>query len=169
MSLLTFAPSATVFIVSGYVVEGWNRISVTRNSPVYKQVKGIRGKNTRMRIPDTSAVISLEVQQTSALNEVFSVALNTDNFQRSVRLEILITNTTTSSLFRTGTAYITAYPEYAIENDLGVVKWQIACDECSLQLGGAKSATMGIIEGGVARLKGFTSDVSDQASGFLGS
>lgn len=164
MALSTYVPSETQCIISGYRVDGWNKIIITRNAPTYKQVRGIRGKNTRIRQFDSSASLSFEVPMTSVVNEVFNACVLQDLAERSVRLDITITNTTNSTIFRTGTAYVLAYPEYTFENDLSIVKWQLVCDESSFQIGGNKSATLGIVAGAVSQLKDFTGGLIDQAS-----
>lgn len=168
MSLMTFAPGATVCLISGYQLQGWNKISVVKNNPVYKQIRGIRSKNTRMRIPGDSAVITIDLYQTSDANDAFSACLQRDNLSRTVRLDITISNPTTRSTVGSVAAYVIGYPEYVIEGDLSVVRWQLACDECRVFIGGNKSAAMGMIEGGISKLKSFTSDVIGQAKDVVG-
>lgn len=165
MEVLTYVPSNISLLISGYRIEGWNRISIARNSPTFKQIRGIRGKNTRVRNKDTSATLTIETIQTGLVNEVLSMVLEADEVQGTARLEISLKDMTGTGFFSTTTGYITAYPEMSYSGDIGSVVWTIACDESLLHIGNAESAAVGIVNNGVSRLKGFVSNLYDQAVG----
>lgn len=166
MNIATFAPSLTTCIISGYILEGWNKISIARNTPVFRQIRGIRGKNTRVRNRDTSATITFEVYQSSMVNSVFSLCLEQDEISESVRLEIVLTNDSNDIQFSTTTAYVVGYPEVVIDDGLNVMRWQLACEESNLFAGGAIPATPGVVENGLSRLKDFVSSTVDSLDGF---
>lgn len=167
MTVSTHVPTATVCLISGYELEGWNRITVARNAPVFRQIRGIRGKNTRVNIKDTSAVITFDVYQTEVANSVFSTALRLDSTYRSIRFEITLKNSSTLSLFTTTNAYVLGYPELVMDGDLAVNRWQLACETSMLHVAGATSPTPGIVENGIAKLESFANNAMDAADRFL--
>lgn len=157
MEVLTYVPSNVALILSGSQVEGWNSISVVRSDPVFKQIKGIRGKNTRTRIKNSSATIVIETPQTELINEVLSMVLEADSVNGTARLEISLMESTGSSFFTTNTAYISQWPELKYSGELGVNVWTLTCEDSEIFIGSAKSAAIGFIDNSVARLKQFVS------------
>lgn len=165
MEVLTYVPSNISLLVSGYRIEGWNKISVSRNSQSFKQIRGIRGKNTRVRNRDTSATLVIETVQTELVNEVLSMVLEADEVQGTARLEITLTDMTGTGFFSTTTGYITGFPETGYAGDVASVVWTIACDDSMMHIGNAQSAAVGIVNDGVSRLKNFVSNIYDQVVG----
>ena len=157
MEVLTYVPSNVALILSGSQVEGWNSISVVRSDPVFKQIKGIRGKNTRTRIKNSSATIVIETPQTELINEVLSMVLEADSVNGTARLEISLMESTGSSFFTTSTAYIERHPELKYTNELGMNVWTLVCEESQMFVGSARNAAVGFIDNGMARLKQFVS------------
>lgn len=164
MEVLTYVPSNVVLILSGYELKGWNEIKITRNSPSFRQIRGIRGKNTRTRLKDSSATITIQTLQTELANEVFSLIHQSDIENGTCRLEITLRDMTSSSFFNTTTGYILSYPDMTNGQDISTVNWTIACDESQMQLGCAQNAAIGIVENGIARLKDFASNVVDSVN-----
>ena len=167
MDVLTYVPSNVVLLFSGLQIEGWNSIKVTRNSPVFKQIRGIRGKNTRTRMIDSSATLTIEVPQTELINEVLTKCLQADLETGTVRLDITLREITGTSFFTTSTGYLTAYPELTYSNGLAANTWVLSCDDSQFSVGCAKSAAVGIVQDGVSRLKDFVSSASDRLDGLL--
>lgn len=155
MEVLSYVPSNVVLLISGLQIQGWNNIRISRNTPAFRQIRGIRGKNTRTRIKDSSATLTIETPQTSLVNEVLSKCLEADLETGAVRLEITLKETTGTSFFSTTTAYITAYPELSYSNSISSNTWTLSCDESQVFIGCARSAAVGIVENGIARLKSF--------------
>lgn len=78
MEVLTFVPSNVVLLLTGYQIQGWDSIKIAENTPTFKQIRGIRGKNTRTRIIDSSATITITTPQTELINEVLDMCLQAD-------------------------------------------------------------------------------------------
>ena len=167
MEVLTYVPSNVILVISGWQVRGWNEISVARNTPGFKQIRGIRGKNTRTRVQDTSATLTIRVPQTENMNEVMSAIHDADLEEGTARLEIMLAEVTGNSFFSTATGYITAYPELAYSGDMSERVWTIVCDESSFQVGSARSAAVGIVQNGVSRLKDFVNNTINTVQGVL--
>lgn len=157
MEVLTYVPSNVSLIISGSQLSGWNSITISRSDPVFKQIKGIRGKNTRTRIKNSSATIVIETPQTELINEVLSMVLEADSVNGTARLEISLMEITGTSFFTTSTAYIERHPELKYTNELGVNVWTLVCEDSEVFIGSARNAALGIINNGVARLKQFVS------------
>lgn len=168
MEVLTYVPKNVILLVSGYEIQGWTRISIARSTPNFRQIRGIRGKNTRTRIKDSSATLTIETYQTELLNEVFSKCLAADIKNGTVRLEISMKEITGTSLFSSTSAYITGYPELGYSESLGKVTWNLACDESQFYVGAAKNASVGIAQDGISRLKQFVEDQTENIIGEVG-
>ena len=65
----TYSPSEVILTISGYQITGFDKISVSRNSPAFSMVKGIRGQNTRVRNRDSSCTITVDLLQTAMAND----------------------------------------------------------------------------------------------------
>lgn len=167
MDVLTYVPSNVVLLISGVQIEGWNTIKITRNAPSFKQVRGIRGKNTRTRINDSSATITIDTPQTELINEVFSKCLEADEQTGNVRLDITLREITGTSFFNTTTGYVLGRPELTYSNSLANNTWSLSCDDSQMYLGCAKSAAVGIVQDGVSRLKDFVSSASNALDNIL--
>ena len=167
MDVLTYVPSNVVLLISGVQIEGWNTIKITRNAPSFKQVRGIRGKNTRTRINDSSATITIDTPQTELINEVFSKCLEADEQTGNVRLDITLREITGTSFFNTTTGYVLGHPELTYSNSLANNTWSLSCDDSQMYLGCAKSAAVGIVQDGVSRLKDFVSSASNALDNIL--
>lgn len=160
MDVKTFIPSNMNLIICGYKVEGWNKVVVTRNSPTFRQIRGIRGKNTRVRLEDSSAVISITVPQSEDVNDVLSLIALADIQYGTCRLEVMLKDITSDTIFTTTNGYLTMLPPISYSSEVEDNTWEIYCDESMFVQGGSKSASAGIVEGSVSRLKDFVSDIT---------
>lgn len=152
MEVLTYVPSNAILLLSGYEIKGWTEIKVARNSPGFRQIRGIRNKHTRTRILDRSATLKISVFQSEPVNEVLSIVHGADMQTGAGRLEIMLKEITGTSLFNTTTAYITGYPELAYSGDLAINTWEIACDEATISIGNSKPAQGGILDSVISKV-----------------
>ena len=137
MDVLTYSPGQVVISVCGYIVEGWSNISVTFNSPVFKQIRGIRGKNTRVRNKDTSATVRISLIQSSVANDVLTNLLQEDQNSGASRLDITIKDNSGTGLFSSATAYIEGFPETSYSASQSERVWTVLCDASSnIRVGG---------------------------------
>lgn len=141
MGIHTYSPSEVDLIVAGYRVKGWNSIAVSRSASAFTLVRGIRGKNTRTRNRDTSAVIFIDVARTSPVNTVFSEVVRQDLIYGTGRLEILLKDKNGTSLFSSNEAFIDKYPDDAFTTELNNRRWSITCQSTSeWNIGGNETA-----------------------------
>ena len=128
MDVYTYRPGEVVLVLCGYVVEGWSSIAVSKASATYKQIRGIRGKNTRVKIADKSATIRVNVPQTSTANTVFSTIAMIDAESGGGRLEVIVNDASGSSLYSSTEAYIEGPPEAQYSASQSERNWTILCD-----------------------------------------
>jgi hypothetical protein len=126
-NVTTYSPSDVVFTMGGATLSGWDRITIKRNSPSYKMVRGIRGKNTRIKNPDTSATIEVVLTSTSESNQLFRNILDQDEKFGTGRLEISIKDTFGTEVFNTIEGYISSHPDIGYEPDISTRGWTIEC------------------------------------------
>ena len=133
----TYSPSEINLNISGYRITGFDRISVLRNSPSFHIVKGIRGKNSRTRNRDTSCTITVDVVQTSIVNDVLSRILEEDLRTNSARLSLDLTDDLGSSKIKSEECFIQGYPEVLYSNSISYHRWTLVCLSTTLfRIGG---------------------------------
>lgn len=123
----TYSPSEIRLSLSDYQIVGFDRISVNRNSPVFTIVKGIRGKNSRIRNRDTSCTVFVDLIQTSIGNDVLSELLRLDYDSMAVRLNLSLTDGLGSSKIVSNECYIEGYPEVSYSEGIAYRRWKIIC------------------------------------------
>lgn len=136
MSIATYTPGNITLTIAGHVVEGWDSITVKRNSASFRHIPGIRGSNTRVRIKDSSATLTVEVAQTSNTNTIFSQIHQLDISQGTGRLELMLRDPDGDYVFQSNTGYIEGYPESGFSGDIQTRTWTINCQASSLFVGG---------------------------------
>jgi hypothetical protein len=128
MDVFTYRPGEVVLSICGYTLEGWSSISVAQSSPVFKQIKGIRGKHTRVKLQDKAGTFKITLTQTSIANDVLSELLTLDSATGTARLEVVLKDTAGTSLFSSTTAYIEGFPEVTFSASQSERNWTILCD-----------------------------------------
>lgn len=129
MDVFTYRPGEVILTVCGYAIEGWTSIAIARNAPIFKQVRGIRGKNTRVMLRDSSSTIRVSLTQTAIANDVFSELVALDRSTGSERLEVVVKDTAGTSLFSSTTAYLDGFPETTFSASQTERNWSILCDK----------------------------------------
>lgn len=146
--LITFSDA------SGFNTEigGWNKITISRKTPVFKQIEGIRGSVTRTRSLRTSATIKLEIEQTHPSNLILSQLMELDSLSKLPRLlsvnikddngfkvtqkEVLrfaaynvegLVNRDSGTSFTSSTCYIDDYPEIEFDEETVNRVWTLQC------------------------------------------
>lgn len=125
MKVYTYSPGDVVLSVSGYVISGITSISVQRNTPAFKIVRGIRGQNTRVYNKDTSAEMTVQILQTSISNDLFSIIEQEDEKRRTGRLEVSLKDTSGTTVWESDEAFIEGLPSTTLGKDLADRTWKI--------------------------------------------
>ena len=152
--IFTYSPREVLIDIGGYIITGWDNISIERSAESFVVVRGIRGKHTRVKNPDTSCTITIPLLQTSMTNDVLSKILQLDEQYGSSRIDITLKDKSGTSVFSSSEAYIMGYPAISYTGDFTYRTWKIFCQTTS-------SYTVG----GNAQVKNIFSGLLDAASG----
>jgi len=124
-TVATYSPKDVILNIGGYQVSGWMSIAISRNSRGFTVVKGIRGKNTRVRNQDTSATLIVSLMASSQANDVFSYIHELDMQEGTGRLSLTLKDISGSSVFSTNEGYITGYPVVSKTGQIETTVWEI--------------------------------------------
>lgn len=127
MSVQTYSPSMVVLTFGGYTAQGWDSITIDRDLPSFRQINGIRGKNTRVRVSNTSATITLRVPHTSQLNSIFNEIVRLDEQYGTARINLMIKDLLGTEIFKTEDAYIERPASVSFDSDVGDREWILRC------------------------------------------
>ena len=164
-SVYTYSPSDVSFIIGGYALTGWGSIRVSRNSQVYTQVRGIRGKNTRYRNVDSSATITVSILQTEDANDILSNIVDLDSTFGTGRIALTIKDGSGTAILSSSEAFVAGYPEVVYSGGFEYRNWTIICNNTSqYTVGGNSSAQESIFK----KVEGLAKGAVDKISGFLG-
>lgn len=130
-SVNSYAPKDVMFIVGGYALTGWGSIRISRNSQVFTQVRGIRGKNTRYRNTDTSATITVSILQTEEANDILSNIVDLDSAYGTGRIALTIKDNSGNSIISSSEAFVAGYPEVVYSDGFEYRNWTIICNSTS--------------------------------------
>lgn len=123
----TYSPQDVNLIVGGCKVTGWDSITISKTSPSFTTVQGIRGKHTRVRNPDTSCSIVFNIIQTDTSNDTLSAIHSADLEQGTARLSVMLKDDSGTSVFSSYDAYITTFPEAVFSGEFEYRQWTIFC------------------------------------------
>ena len=123
--VLTYTPSDVTLIICDFVVTGMISASLQWSSPPFKLIRGCRGINTRVASRDLSAVMTLELLQTTVTNEVLFQLLYQDRRNQSARLDVTLKDTSGDTILYTDSAYISAFPDMRYSEGFDNRVWKI--------------------------------------------
>lgn len=138
-SVQTYSPSDVVLSLGGYQLAGWDTINITRSSPGFVTVRGIRGKHTRVPSGDTSATISISLLQVSPSNDTLSEIHRQDLESGTGRISLTLKDNSGRSVFSSDEAYILSYPEVAFSGGFEYRNWTIFCQTTGSYLVGGNT------------------------------
>lgn len=143
--IYTYIPSKVLVAVDNYRVGGIVSINVSKDSPRFNMVKGIRGQNTRVRQWDESYRIVLELLQTDPANDFFQYIYDLDGGrEQSGYFPIRIQDLNGTSLFIADTAYIEGHPDIDFNTEFTNRKWVLRTMNNSKVFLGGNDRTAGI-------------------------
>ncbi len=163
LSISTYSPSDVTLVIAGYVISGWDTISIARRTESFKPIYGIRGKHARVRTgggtsPDTSANITLTLAQESASNDVLSTIHDLDISEGTGRIVLTLKDKSGGSLFNSHEAYIISYADSGFGNDFGVRQWRIFCQTTKTYfVGGNTKPSTSLLDSAIGSATDFVS------------
>jgi hypothetical protein len=160
--IFTYSPQKVILAFGGYTITGWQTLTVERGADGFIPIKGIRGKHTRSRNPDTSCTITVPLLQTSMSNDVFSRIHELDLANGTGRIELTLKDTGGTTVMESIEAYILGYPTVVYSDGFSYHVWKIFCQYTNITVGG--NAQVSNIFSGIL---GAASGVVDSVSSFL--
>lgn len=125
--MYTYSPTEVSCLIAGTQVEGWDRITITPDAPIYRTVKGIRGKHARVRVDDKAFLVEIELDQTSDSNMLMYAILQEDLANDTGRLQILIKDGLGIDLFTSDMAYLEGVPIVSFSGTSETRVWRLRC------------------------------------------
>jgi hypothetical protein len=113
MKLGTFSPTEIVLAINDYVISDFSSesfLEITKNSPYFRQVRGIRGKHTRVANRDKSGVLRFQLMQTSPQNDVLSDLVTADMESQTALLNVTLRDVGGTTGIQLVNAYVDGPP-----------------------------------------------------------
>lgn len=127
MSIATYSPKDTLFTICDSHLVGWNSITIAPNTSAFNPVMGIRGKHSRIKSLDSSAIVTLSLPQASEWNDILSQIVILDSTKGTGRLEIQLKNSTNGIQFSSTEAFIVNYSPLVYSGTMNYREWKIHC------------------------------------------
>jgi len=118
MSVFTYSPCDIILSINDFIVEDFadgSFLEVNQNSYNYRQVRGIRGKHTRVHTRDRSGVITFRLMQTSKQNQILSQLANQDDLNQTGLLLVTIRDVGGDTGVQFGNAYLEGNPNLTFQ------------------------------------------------------
>lgn len=146
-SLATFAPNDVTIVLSQassgitHVVSGFSEdsiVSIERNSDTFELYTGADDTNTRIYKANTSATLTIPLQQTSNSNDILSTLyINDKNTRDSSGLfTITVKDNSGRSTYFSEEAYIAVVPSSEFGNSMMTREWVIQASRLEQFIGG---------------------------------
>lgn len=154
MTIRTYTPSDVLLLVNGVQIAGWETIKVSQTQPVAKIVRGIRGSVTRINNPDTSAVLTVDINQTSLSNDFLMNYVSKDRKSSNglTPLQINLQQLSSQEYFYSDQGFIVQVPEISYSGDMGTRSWEIQCLQSEIVSAGVNSSRNQIIQQGISNI-----------------
>lgn len=146
----TFSPQDVTVVISqgnfSHIVSGFSEdsiVTVERNSDTFMLYTGADDTNSRIYMPNTSAMITLPLQQTSNSNDILSQLYANDRASRdsSGMFSITVKDNSGRSLFFATEAFIGRVPDASFGNSMQLREWQIQAVRLDVTFGGNANFT----------------------------
>lgn len=138
-----YSPKDVILTIGGYQLTGWQSITISRTVKGFTVIRGIRGKNTRVKNVDTSASLTISLLQTSQGNDVLSYIHGLDLEEGTARISLMLKDRSGRSVFSSNEAYITGYPTAPFSSQFEYRNWEFFAQTTDTYTvgGNAKPAT----------------------------
>jgi len=141
-SLREYDPSQVIITWSGIplhsgIVDG-TFLTVKRNKPMWKLVKGGDGEGARVRSSDHSGTLSVTIRNGSAINNLLASAVNLDALTGAVVAPLLVLDFCGATLHAGNRAFIQTPPEDTFATTEESRVWVFEADDLFMFSGSAK-------------------------------
>lgn len=135
----TYDPKAVVVNYGGVDLSGFadgSFIDIERSTDAYEKTTGADGRTDRVKLNDSSGMITITLQQTSDSNDYLSsVALLDENTSDAV-LPFMIKDFSGKSLYLSPSAWVKKIPNGGFDKQIGTREWQFDCTDLQMFHGG---------------------------------
>ena len=121
----TFAPKDVILEIQKYQLPGIVSITLEWQTPPFTMVKGIRGSSTRVRNKNSSAVLTVEVLQTSIANDLLDSIVKEDLRTGQAKLTVLLKDLSGRFGVQSQQGYVQARPSVTFSNTSDNRVWEI--------------------------------------------
>lgn len=139
----TYNPKDVILTIGGYQLTGWQSVTISRTVKGFAVIRGIRGKNTRVKNVDTSATLTISLLQSSQGNDVLSYIHELDLDEGTARISLMLKDRSGRSVFSSNEAFITGYPIATFSGQFEYRNWEFFAQSTDTYIvgGNAKPAT----------------------------
>lgn len=142
-NLKSYDPSKVNFIYAGLSIEEFmdgSFITVTRDSPTYRDLIGCDGETTRLKTKDTRGNIVFNLLQTSRSNLKLSAFMLGDETIGQGGLPVLVRDKNGTNLMACAEAWISKPPEIIYSKGVEGRRWSLRCNGLYVLIGGQPNA-----------------------------
>lgn len=123
----TYAPDEVYLTFGGYIVEGWNSITLSKQVPTFTTIQGVRGKNTRVRNKNSHSNITVSCDMTSEVNAILSSIVSIDRSTGGACLNLSLIDGSGQEVFSSNEAYVQDDADRTYDNTISERVWTIEC------------------------------------------
>ncbi len=128
---MTYAPNDVKLQIEDYTIPGIVSIQLEWRVPPFRIIDGIRGKTSRVRNRNASAIISIEVLQTSVANDLLTQVVDKDRDTGQAMLTVTLRDLSGNLSIQTEQGFVIGYSDVGLSSTFNNRTWQIALLEVS--------------------------------------
>lgn len=135
----TYAADSVSVLLGGWRIEGWDRVSIIFETPQFKIIKGIRGKNTRVRNPNTAATVEIELASGNDASKVLDKVVSEDMRLGTANFNLQIKDLLGHEVFFSNEAFVEGWSRKDYEEEATSRIFKVHCLSSSLGSSGGNS------------------------------
>ena len=125
-SVMTYAPNDVKLLIEGYTLPGIVSLQLAWRVPPFRIVDGIRGITSRVRNYNASAILTVEVLQTSVANDLLSQLVELDISTGQARVTAKLTDLSGSLSLQSDQSFVMIRSDIGLSSSFNNRTWQIA-------------------------------------------
>lgn len=134
--IITHEATGTVHTVTGFSED--SIVQIARNAETFTIYRGADDTKTRIYNSDTSATLTIPLQQTSSSNDVFTQLYEYDRARLNDQglFQVMVKDLSGRSLYFSDESYIGNVPDSNFANTMQLREWVIHCASLNTIIGG---------------------------------
>ena len=156
----TYNPKDVILTIGGYQLTGWKSVTISRTVKGFAVIRGIRGKNTRVKNVDTSATLTISLLQSSQGNDVLSYIHELDLDEGTARISLMLKDRSGRSVFSSNEAFITGYPIATFSGQFEYRNWEFFAQSTdTYTVGGNAKPASDLLDSGLSEISRFIDNI----------